>query len=261
MRNCLLTRLVFGVLCVGIFGSGCAKDPILEAVEAMEDEHIEVAGGEPIPGIPEDPEPGQLAEDPTVAGLAAAPEPGVPEDPTPGTPEEPSPAAPGSEARPDPPPGGDGVALEPEPGIPKEPSPAPAGSPGGADHGGKEEGQVDQGPHVLLRGQVSGGSGEAKIRIDLFDGDQRNVSGPRPKVVGVHEIEGPGPFELSIPVSASRVWIGAYADTNGNNRPDKGEPSGWYARNPIHLMDVPDLIQISLAVEGKPSGLGLDFGE
>jgi len=95
----------------------------------------------------------------------------------------------------------------------------------------------------------------------MFDGDQRNVSGPRPKVVAVHEIPTLGPFDHSVPVSAKRIWLGAYRDVNDNKRPDKGEPFGWYSRNPIYLDDVPALIEVEIESEGKASGLGLDFGE
>lgn len=216
-----------------------------------------------MPGVPEEPEPGrpEMGEGAMVAGLAEEPLPGTPEEPEPGVPEEPEPAAPGSTNQPAPPPVGDGVPVQPEPGIPDEPEPAPPGTPGGADHPGKEGGAVEEGPHVTIRGSIASPSGAGKVRIDLFDGDQRNVSGPRPKVVGVHEVAQAGPFELSVPVSVGRVWLGAYLDGNGNNRPDKGEAFGWYNRNPIHLDDVPTSINITLEEEGKASGLGLDFGE
>jgi len=248
---------------VGI--SGCAKDPILEAAESMgtdtqkDGAPIKAQAGV-VPGTPDEPPPG-VPGDAMEAGLAGDPEPGTPAEPQPGIPEDPEPAAPGSEAVPDPPPGGDGVPAQPEPGVPEEPKPAPPGTPGGAEHPGKDGGIVDEGPHVTIRGSISSGSLNGKIRIDLFDGDQRNVSGPRPKVVGVHEINESGPFEVSIPASVGKVWLGAYLDSNKNNRPDKGEAVGWYSRNPVHLDDVPKAVNITLQEEGKASGLGLDFGE
>ena len=270
MSHCLLTqRLQRSLFCfnLGLFigMSGCAKDPILQAAESMETDAQE--NGAPVqseegvvPGTPEEPLPG-VPGDAMTEGLAEEPTPGNPEDPEPGIPEDPEPAAPGAENMPEPPPSGDGVPAQPEVGVPDEPKPAPPGTPGGAEHSGKGGGIVDEGPHVIIRGSISSGSLNGKIRIDLFDGDQRNVSGPRPKVVGVHEINESGPFEVSIPASVGKVWLGAYLDANKNNRPDKGEAVGWYSRNPVHLDDVPKAVNITLKEEGKASGLGLDFGE
>jgi hypothetical protein len=221
---------------------------------------------EPEPGIPEGPSGvGAVGEAgaPGVEGSAEEPAKGVPEEPEPGQPEEPEPAPAGTEDRPSPPPMtvGSGEPDAPKPGVPDEPTAAPPGTPGGAHHEGKEAGDDAEGPHALVRGRVDAPGGSGKIRIDLFDGDQRNVSGPRPKVVGVHEIDSPGGFELSVPLTHKRVWLGAYRDLNGNHRPDKGEPSGWYSRNPVFLDSLPASVVISLEVEGKSSGLGLDFGE
>ena len=78
---------------------------------------------------------------------------------------------------------------------------------------------------------------------------------------GVHEVESLGPFEVSVAESTGRVWIGAYRDLNQNNRPNQGEPFGWYARNPVYLDDPPDSIEINLVVVGKSQGLGVDFRE
>lgn len=220
---------------------------------------------EPEPGIPENPSPGGggTPGSPGVEGLAEEPAKGVPDEPEPGIPTAPAPAEAGSANQPEPPPAqaGQGVASEPTPGVPDEPKPAPPGSPGGAAHKGKNDGQVEEeGPQAMVRGRIDAPQGLGVIRIDLFDGDQRNVAGPRPKVVGVHEVEDPGPFELSVAVSHKRVWVGAYRDINGNKRPDKGEPSGWYARNPVFLDSPPASLVITLNVEGKATGLGLDFG-
>lgn len=237
------------------FTVNCGKDPILEAAEALDDP-IEsgVTTPDKAPTSVAAPKSTDAQEPPV--GVAGEPEPGIPEEP------EPAPA--GSNDRPEPPPhsSGDGKAAEPKPGIPAEPTPAPPGTPGGADHPGKEGGVTEDGPQVVLRGTVSGAEEVGgRIRIDLFDGDQRNTSGPRPRVIGVHEVADTGPFELSIAKSAKRVWIGAYRDLNQNNRPNKGEPFGWYSKNPVYLDDPPDQIKIFLAVEGKAAGLGLDFGE
>jgi hypothetical protein len=266
----------------------CGQDPILDAVEEMDAESTTAkspgggpGGGENMePGVPDEPDPG-IPTEPSPNGVpgvpgevveggngAVAPEepdPGTPEEPEPGTPEEPEPAQPGSAERPQPLGGsaqGEGVVEAPEPGTPEEPEPAPPGSPGGAQHAEKQDFTVE-GIQVLVRGQVLLGEKiEGQIRIDLFDGDQRNVAGPRPKVIGVHEMDAEGGFEISVSQSAKRVWLGAYVDLNSNNRPDKGEPSGWYQGNPVQLLDDPiDEVLIRLEVESKSSGLGRDFGE
>lgn len=272
MRNCPLTQLVVSVLLCTFVAISCGKDPILEAVDAMED-NAGAEGGpgsesgalqkgvpeDPQLGVPEEPLPGSPTGEP---GLAAEPEKGTPAEPEPGTPTDPEPAAPGTSDQPEPPPSaGGGDPAEPQPGVPKDPEPAPPGSPGGAHHEGKEAGGAEEGPHVLIRGRIDAPGGSGVIRIDMFDGDQRNVAGPRPKVVGVHEIATPGRFEVSVPQSHRRVWLGAYRDLNGNNRPDKGEPTGWYKRNPVFLDGSPPSVVIELEVEGKASDLGLDFGE
>jgi hypothetical protein len=265
----------------------CGQDPILDAVDEMggasapnkaptsgpnDEENME-------PGIPEEPTPG-VATGPASKGVAGTPgtpaeggvvvapeepEPGTPEDPVPGIPEDPEPARPGSTDRSEAVDGeqeGLGTAESPEPGTPEDPEPAPPGSPGGAQHAEKQDFTVE-GVQVLVRGQVFLDEEiTGQIRIDLFDGDQRNVAGPRPKVVGVHEMDAAGSFEISVSQSAKRVWLGAYVDLNSNNRPDKGEPSGWYQNNPVQLQDDPiDEVLIRLEVESKSSGLGRDFGE
>ena len=259
----------------------CGSDPILDRAEqlASEEEVQTVAVAEAktelvsegqtpgipdetvTPGIPEEPEPAPPGTE--TDGVS----PGVPEEPepappgsdtgaaamTPGVPEEPEPAPPGT-------PGGSdtgGVAITP--GIPEEPEPAAPGSPGGGDHADKEPGY--QGPTVTLKGSVSmDESIQGKIYIDVFDGDQRNISGERPNLVTVHSVAGPGPFEISVPVSAKRVWLSAYADVTQDNRPTKGEPTGWYPGNPVFLDSPPERIKIELVADKKPVGLGLDFG-
>lgn len=257
MTHCPLTqRAMFQAISV-IFVLGCGNDPILDAAGELEAEEarrvLDKGGGAPgedSPGTPGAVQPGEENM-----------KPGVPEEPKPGIPDEPDPAPPGADGAPKPPPGQEGVPNEPEPGVPEEPEAAPPGSPGGAAHAGKEAGQEVSGPQVIVRGEVKGEPGVGKIRIDLFDGDQRNVSGPRPKVVGVHELEGLGAFAISIAESAGRIWLGAYRDVNGNKRPDKGEPFGWYSKNPIYTDDLPSKVVVTVEAEGKTTGLGLDFGE
>jgi hypothetical protein len=91
------------------------------------------------------------------------------------------------------------------------------------------------------------------VRIDVFDGDQRDLSGPRPQVVGMGKIAAAGHFSVAVPQSAAKVWIGAFVDVDGDGRPGPAEPSGWYARNPVSTAsgDVNN-INLSLAVEGRP---------
>jgi hypothetical protein len=238
---------------------------------------VAVVPEEPSPGIPVEPDPG--IPDATGEGAKGTPgvasrEPGTltagtAEDPAPGVPEEP---VPGVAAVPSPAPAGSpmpawaqdtgqiaGQPEEPEPGIPEEPKPAPPGTPQGVDEEGKAEEAI--GPHVTLRGRIDMDvSVQAKIRIDIFDGDHRNRSGPRPSVVQFHELAMPGTFELSIPTSAKRVWLGAYADVNGNNRPDRGEPRGWFPRNPVFLTDAPGAIVIELVQEQVADDLSAEFG-
>ena len=289
MVRCLLLLLSFKVAAAfSVVFFACGQDPILDAVEEMDAESTTekplaagLNGGENMePGVPEEPEPGVPTEPspkgtPGVPGNVVdgegdavapeEPEPGVPEEPEPGTPEDPEPAQPGSTVRPEPSDAsqqGEALVEAPEPGIPEEPEPAPPGSPGGAQHAEKQD-FIQDGVQVLVRGQILLGDDiSGQIRIDLFDGDQRNVAGPRPKVIGVHEMETEGDFEVSVAQSAKRVWLGAYVDLNSNNRPDKGEPSGWYQGNPVQLFDDPiDEVLIRLEVESKSAGLGRDFGE
>ena len=256
MSHCPLTRSVTSLLFAVVVSTGCGPDPILEAAEALEAEgpaaSIAPSAGEN-PGVPGEPGAVQPGEENMEAG--------IPEEPAPGIPEEPTPAPAGSAQMPKPPPGGDGVPAEPAPGVPEEPEAAPPGSPGGAAHAGKDDQALESGPQAIIRGVILGEAGVGKVRIDMFDGDQRNVSGPRPKVVGVHELDDVGPFELSVSLSAKRIWLGAYRDGNDNKRPDKGEPFGWYPRNPIYLDDLPARVEVKIESEGKASGLGLDFGE
>jgi len=110
------------------------------------------------------------------------------------------------------------------------------------------------GPQVRVEGTITvpdwkpGGS----VRIDVFDGDQRDLSAPRPSVVGMARLSEPGAFSVSVPASAGRVWLGAYADLNGDDRPSPSEPSGWYGGNPIDLSGAATGIDLRLTVEAPP---------
>jgi hypothetical protein len=218
------------------------------------------------PGIPDEPAPappGTSSEGVT---------PGIPDEPapaeagapwggdtgsvtiTPGVPDEPAPAPAGA------PGGSDTGAIAVTPGVPDEPAPGAPGTAGGAAHADKQVGF--EGPTTTLRGWLRmDESIQAKIKIDVFDGDQRNIAGPRPSLVTVASFDRPGEFEIEVPLSAKRVWLSAYADTTGDGRPSKGEPTGWYPGNPVFLSDAPDVIVIELVADKKAVGLGLDFGQ
>lgn len=84
--------------------------------------------------------------------------------------------------------------------------------------------------------EIAGWSG-GPIRIDVFDGDQVAAAGSdrRPNVVAQARLEKPGVFAVSVPVSANKVWIGAFADEDRDGKPGREDPSGWYGDNPVDL--------------------------
>ncbi len=71
------------------------------------------------------------------------------------------------------------------------------------------------------------------IRIDVFDGDQRNIGGKRPSVVVSTTVDGGPEFEIFLPKKDQQLWVGAYIDEDGDGRPGPLDPSGWYEGNPI----------------------------
>ncbi len=247
------------VLLLTLAHFACGGDPILERAEQLDATRkrapvgvAEGSGEEPIPGtqdgevvpgIPDEPDP--------VPGIPDEPDPVQAEDPDPVVPEDPQPALPGT------PGGGDTGKGTVVPGIPEEPAPAQEGTPGGAAHDGMTE---FEGPKVTLRGTIAMDvSIQAKVTIDVFDGDHRNRVGPRPSLVQAVTLPGAGPFEIQVPISAGRVWLSAYADIRMDNRPTKGEPAGWFSGNPIFLESPPKQIRIELIQDKKAVGLGLDF--
>lgn len=110
-------------------------------------------------------------------------------------------------------------SSEPKPGTPQEPAP---GNP------------FQDGPLVKLSGEiiVPNWKGEP-IRIDIFDGDQRQIGGSRPNVVMMEHLKSDGAFEIDIPQNDSYYWIGAYVDVDGDGKPGPNDPSAWYSGNPI----------------------------
>jgi len=137
---------------------------------------------------------------------------------------------PGSGGAQSPPPGGSpsagsqpgitGIPEEPSPGIPNEP---PPGQPLGGD-----------GPQITLSGEVEleEWSG-APIRVDIFDGNQQDLAGPRPSVVGVVHLDAPGAWSVGVSSAIGQLWVGAYSDENKDGKPDHNEPVGWYQGNPV----------------------------
>lgn len=159
---------------------------------------------------------------PVAEGAVQAPDPapGAPAEPAPGGGGEPAPVQAGEPAP--------GIPEEPAPGVPDQPP--PEGQPG--------LGAVD-GPTVRIRGAVrmEGWSG-TPIRIDVFDGDQLAAAGGKvrpPRVIAMQQLSAPGAYELTVPVALGKVWIGAYADENGNGRPDRADPSAWAEANPVYV--------------------------
>lgn len=196
---------------------GCGRDPILDRAEGLK--------GGPIPGAegrPDGPSPGRPGEPP----------PGRPGEPPPGSPAEPMPGVPT-----EPPPGG---GVQPPPGTPIAPRP------GGGGPTVKVSGEI------VLRDYELGA-----VRIDIFDGDQRKLDGPRPSVVGVVQLERPGPFEVEVPASAERIWLGAFIDEDLDGRPSPQDPAGWYPGNPVSTAGGARGIVIELVRQPPPPQHGL----
>ncbi len=87
---------------------------------------------------------------------------------------------------------------------------------------------------IVLSGEivVENWSGKG-IRIDVFDGDQQALKGPRPSVIKVEYQNEPGSFSVSVPSSQNPLWIGAYIDEDQDGKPGEKDPFGWYDKNPV----------------------------
>ena len=153
--------------------------------------------------------------------------------PKPGTPKEPKP-----------------VQVKPKPGTPKEPKPVQVKPKPVKPKEGKPE--KESKPKVTLSGRVEIlGDGDWKgkpIRIDVFDGDQQAIDGPRPKVVSTKRIKQQGDFTLSVQQKDQSLWLGAYCDVDGDGRPGPNDPSGWFSQNPISAAKDSNEIVIQLAI-------------
>ncbi len=170
---------------------------------------------------------GSSAPDGSGAGDAGEPVPGIPDEPTPappGTPGGGKPPAQDGEA------GQVGVAGEPPPGVPDEPRP---GNPDEPSPSGRRP-PPTAGPKVLLSGTVAyDGFSGGMLRVDIFDGDHLRQGAKRPSVVAMVNLDGPGPFQVEVPVSAGRVWVSAFNDADRNERPGPLDPTGFYDGNPV----------------------------
>jgi len=209
---------ILSLLLGGLTLGACGQDPILERAdeEAASDQPSQ-AGASQSPGVPGQPPPGDPSQPP----------PGAPGQVTPGTPDEPQP----------------GQAVQPPPGAP----PMPEGQEARPGE------QVPSGPTVKLTGLVRYPVYKTgAVRVDVFDGDQRDFSA-RPSVVAVAMLGAPGVFSVDIPQSVGRVWISAFNDANSNNRPDKEDPTGFYGKNPVSVADGPvEGIVIDLELRLRP---------
>lgn len=112
-------------------------------------------------------------------------------------------------------------SVEPPKEQPKEAVPPPPPNP-------------KDGEFIKISGTIEATNPNNKpIRIDIFDGDQRNIGGKRPSVVVSTTVEAGPQFEIALPKKSQMLWVGAYIDEDGNGRPGPLDPSGWYSGNPI----------------------------
>ena len=112
-------------------------------------------------------------------------------------------------------------SVEPPKEQPKEAVPPPPPNP-------------KDGEFITISGTIEANNPTNKsIRIDIFDGDQRNIGGERPSVVVSTTVEAGPEFEIFLPKKKQMLWVGAYIDEDGNGRPGPLDPSGWYSDNPI----------------------------
>lgn len=112
-------------------------------------------------------------------------------------------------------------AVEPPKEQPKKAVPPPPPNP-------------KDGEFITISGTIEASNPSNKpIRIDIFDGDQRNIGGKRPSVVVSTTVDAGPTFEIFLPKQDQMLWVGAYIDEDENGRPGPLDPSGWYVDNPI----------------------------
>jgi len=132
-----------------------------------------------------------------------------------------------------------------KPGIPKEPNPVQVKPKPNPTSQKKESAKITIAGNISINGE--GDWKEKPIRIDIFDGDQQALEGPRPKVISTKRISGIGSFSISVDKKDTNIWIGAYCDVDGDGRPGPKDPSGWYAQNPVGSAS--DLSGIAITLE------------
>ena len=102
---------------------------------------------------------------------------------------------------------------------------------------------------ITISGEIIAENWSGKmIRIDVFDGDQQSLSGPRPSVVKVEYQNKPGSFSILVPKSEQGLWIGGYIDEDGDGKPGPKDPSGWYENNPVSAKDDAKDIRLVLSI-------------
>lgn len=214
------------------------RDPILDRADQLAAADAAPAGQTPSPRAPSDP---AIAQAPAPAP-GAPPEPGAvaPGDPTPVDAGDPAPIDPGEPTP--------GVPDEPPPGVPDEPPPE------------GRVGEIDLGPTVTISGEILMDDYRGSpIRIDVFDGDQLAAAAggknKQPRVIVTLQIAGPGPFSTEVPIAPGKVWIGAYADEDGNGRPGPLDPAAWSPDNPIYVDKARSGLKIPLERRPPPPTL------
>jgi hypothetical protein len=110
------------------------------------------------------------------------------------------------------------------------------------------------GPFIKVSGEIhiDNWSGK-KIRIDVFDGDQRKIGGNRPSVIISETLNKIGAYSIDLPQSEKELWVGAYIDEDEDGRPGPQDPSGWYISNPLSAEKNHSGITVILDVPNAPS--------
>ena len=199
----------FSCLMIMLLGLGCAEDPILAKVNSEKSQDAP-------PNLDKKTSDNQTTSkeiEPTMPTIA--PPKGSPK-PKDSSKEKDNPNAPVGQLPKVAPP-----SVEPPKEQPKEAVPPPPPNP-------------KDGEFITITGTIDANNPNNKpIRIDIFDGDQRNIGGKRPSVVVSTTVEAGPEFEIFLPKKEQMLWVGAYIDEDGNGRPGPLDPSGWYSGNPI----------------------------
>ena len=220
----------------------CGGDPILDRAEELS----ENASSNPAPAAQIGPELGEASKEEASPKRSVLPAVEPPQQfrdnaPTPGKVTGTQTPVPGIQP-------GD----QPTVGVPEEPVPGVPAPPRAVVLDDQPE-QPQMQEQIQIAGMilVQGWNGN-EIRIDVFDGDQRQIGGSRPSVISSSSLSKPGAYEISVPKGKGKYWIGAYVDQNGDGRPGKQDPSGWYAGNPISASQATSGVELVLSVPDDP---------